>query len=124
MTYGSPRNHIWSFAVGRSKDTEFHDGINCPCAPYPGPVAPPFVGESYFCESGNTGDSEDQWSLTDPVWDSQGCASGSTCCNRGGPWFTTTLSQGVSDDIEVRVCHTYDINNEKIRVDQLEIFIY
>jgi len=32
--------------------------------------------------------------------------SGSTCCDRGGPWFTATLIGEVRDDIEVRVCHT------------------
>ena len=59
-----------------------------------------------FCESGNTGDSEGVWSLTDPVWDSQGCVSGSTYCDRGGPWFNTTLSQEASDDVELRWCHS------------------
>ena len=123
VTYGSPRNHIWTFAVGRSKDHSY-TCCNCPCATLPGPAAPPFVGGNYSCKSGNTGQSEGQWSLTDPLWDSQGCASGSTCCDRGGPWFTTTLSQEVSDDIEVRVCHTNYNVYEDIGVDQLEIFIY
>ena len=92
VTYGSPRSHIWTFAAGYSKDTGY-TCCNCPCAsPYPGPAAPPFVGENVFCESGNIGplDVPYQWYLDDPLWDSQGCASGSTCCDRGGPWFTTT----------------------------------
>ena len=123
VTYGSPRNHIWTFAVGYSQDYSY--AWNCPCAsPYPGVAAPPFVGGNWFCESGNIGQLEHQWYLDDPLWDSQGCASGSTCCDRGGPWFTTTLSQEVSDDIEVRVCHNHAIGSEKIGVDQLEIFIY
>ena len=128
VTYGSPRNHIWTFAVGRSKHSTYsYSGCcSCPCAvPYPGPAAPPFVGENYFCESGNTGRYELQWYLDDPLWDSQGCASGSTCCDRGGPWFTTTLSQEVSDDIEVRMCNYYDTTSiENLGVEQLEIFFY
>ena len=122
VTYGSPRNHIWTFAIGLSKDYNY-GCCNCPCAPYPGPAALPFVGENYSCESGNTGPYTFQWHLDDPLWDSQGCASGSTCCNRGGPWFTTTLSAEVSDDIEVRVCFNEFNGNEDIGLEQLEILV-
>ena len=121
VTHGTPRNHIWTFAAGYSKDYS-HVG-NCPCAsPYPGrKAAPSFVGENFFCESGNIGPEESQWYLDDPLWDAQGCASGSTCCDRGGPWFTTTLSEEVSDDIEVRWCS--NVNGEESGVEQLEIYI-
>ena len=64
-----------------------------------------------------------QWYLADPLWDSQGCASGSTCCNRGGPWFTTTLSQEASDDIELRMCHYWPSGTEDVGLEQLEILI-
>ena len=125
VTYGSPRSHIWTFAAGYSKDYNYSHCCNCPCAsPYPGPAAPPFVEENIFCESGNTGPVEylGQWYLDDPLWDSQGCASGSTCCDRGGPWFTTTLSQEVSDDIEMRMCSYRSLSTTG--VDELEIYIY
>ena len=124
VTYGSPQNHIWTFAVGwPSFIGPF--SLTCPCADYLGSVTPPFVGENYFCESGGnstTGLFEARWYFDNPLWDSQGCESGSMCCDRGGPWFTTTLSQEVSDDIEMRMCHytTY----ENIGVDQFEILIY
>ena len=122
VTHGSPRNHIWTFAAGVSKYYEYSSCCNCPCAsPYLGPAAPPFVGEKYFCESGNTGPWEAQWYLDDPLWDSQGCAVNSTCCDRGGPWFITTLNHTTSDDIEVRWCSSYDA--EDVGVDQLEIYI-
>ena len=120
VTHGTPRNHIWTFAAGYSKD--YNNGVNCPCAsPYPGRAAPSFVGENFFCESGNSGPEESQWYLDDPLWDSQGCASGSTCCDRGGPWFTSTLSEEVSDDIEVRWCTC--CGGEESGVEQLEIYI-
>ena len=122
VTYGSPRKHVWTFAAERSKDNNYVYG-NCPCNPHPSsPAAPTFVGEDYFCESGNTGLFESQWYLDDPLWDSQGCASGSPCCDRGGPWFTTTLSQEASSDIEVRICLSFPEYN--IGVDQLEIYTY
>ena len=123
MTYGIPRSHIWTFVVGVSKDINY-PGNNCPCALYPGPGAPPFVGENYFCESGVSGQWTQLWYLDDPLWDSQGCVSGGTCCNRGGPWFTTTLSQEASDDIEVRWCFNEASSNEDIGVEQLEIYVY
>ena len=127
VTYGSNRSHIWTFAAGLSKDYNYGYCCNCPCAsPYPGPAAPPFVGENIFCESGNTGPVEypGQWYLDDPLWDSQGCDGNSTCCDRGGPWFTTTLSQEVSDDIEVRMCSYRPLSTENLGVDELEIYIY
>ena len=122
VTHGSPRNHIWTFAVGHSKDYDYSSN-NCPCALYPGRAAPSFVGENFFCESGRTGQTAAQWYLDDPLWDSQGCVSGSTCCDRGGPWFTTTLSQEVSDDIEVRWCFHVG-TDEDVGVDELEIYVY
>ena len=112
VTYDSPRSYIWTFAAGYSKDYIYC--CNCPCAsPYPGTAAPPFVGENIFCESGNSGPLVyQQWYLDDPLWDSQGCVSGSTCCDRGGPWFTTTLSQEVRNDIEVRMCSRHSLSSE------------
>ena len=124
VTHGDPRSHIWTFAAGISKGGNYP--YNCPCAHYPGPAAPPFVGEDYFCESGISGEYQFRlWYLDDPLWDSQACASGSTCCDRGGPWFTTTLSQEVSDDIEVRMCFGESTAwEEDIGVEQLEIYVY
>ena len=49
--------------------------------------------------------------------------SGSTCCDRGGPWFTTTLSPEVRYDIEVRLCHDKVKGNEDIGIEQLEILV-
>ena len=122
VTHGNPRNHIWTFAAGLSKDYNYPTE-NCPCAaPHPGPNAPAFVGENYFCESGNTGPWEvGRWHINDPLWDSQGCGSGSTCCERGGPWFSTTLNEEASDDIEVRWCSSGE--GEDTGVNQLEIYI-
>ena len=123
VTFRSPRSHIWTFAAGYSKDYGPGYGCcNCPCAsPYPGLAAPPFVGENFFCKSGNSGELEYQWwYLDDPLWDSQGCASG----GRVGPWFTTTLSQEVRDDIEMRMCSTHVLTTENIGVDELEIYTY
>ena len=44
ITFGQPRNHIWTFAAARSQN-------RCPCIESGNP-APPFVNGSYFCEVG------------------------------------------------------------------------
>ena len=64
VTYGSSRNHIWTFVSAFSKGVSYTHA-NCPCALYPGPAAPPFVGERYFCESGNTGPYQRQCMVPD-----------------------------------------------------------
>lgn len=124
VTRGSnPRKHIWTFAVGTSKDT-YTNTWNCPCASYPGSAPQSFIGRSYFCESGDTGTYEyKKWYMDDPLFDSKGCLAGSTCCNRGGPWFSTTLSEATSDDLEVRWCTYRGIQYGNVGVEQLEIYV-
>ena len=121
VTHGSPRNHIWTFAAGvvKYRGNVYH----CPCGQYRGRAAPEFVGENYYCESSSDRSTNRQWYLDDPLWDSQGCPVGSTCCNRGGPWFRTPLTEEVSDDIEVRWCRN-EPYNDYVGVDQLEIFVH
>ena len=123
VTRGTAQHYIWTFAVGGSKDYNYPT-YNCPCALYPGPSAPPFVGENYFCESGDVGTGQNsRWYLDDPLWDSQGCPAGSTCCNRGGPWFSTSADQEVNDDIEVRICFDHPSIYDDLGLQQLEIYI-
>ena len=119
---GTPRNHIWTFAAGPSKnETTFTH--NCPCVRSPHSPAPPFLGEDYFCESGrfNNGEASSGWYLGDPLWDSKGCPDGSFCCSHGGPWFKKTLGQDASDDIEVRMCRSENL--DEVGVDQLELYV-
>ena len=50
ITHGTPRQHIWTYAIGH---TDGHSGsFNCPCAAIPGSAPPSFVGSDYYCESG------------------------------------------------------------------------
>ena len=55
-----------------------------------------FVGNDYFCESGNP---DSDWSSSvlysnDPLWDGEGCGTleGNCCAASGLPWFYRTLS--------------------------------
>ena len=58
VTYGDPREHIWTFAGGLSETivADFPT-LSCPCALNGTGIQlqepPVFVGDNYFCESGN-----------------------------------------------------------------------
>ena len=127
ITYGSPRQHLWTYAAGLSDDGNHEGGkFNCPCAKYPGYNPPDFVGLDYYCESGITSQWRDnnRIALEDPLWDGDGCGRGNNCCNQTGlPWFYRTLPQKVGDDIEVRLCGSDGIDNEEAYLELVEIYV-
>ena len=106
LTYGSPRQHIWSFAAANNIAGS---SSSCPCA---GGRSPPgYVGSDYFCESGSNGETVSQTLYTsDPLWDGQGCVGGeAACCQATGiPWFHKILSASTTDFIELRICNAGD----------------
>jgi hypothetical protein len=124
-----PRTHIWTFAAGASEGTVANYITNCPCAnawaAENAEPAPSFVGNNSFCESGNS----EGGSLggivydEDPLWDGEQCEG--ECCSNGKspPWFSVTLPNSTSDDIEVRICGDEDTNNEDTLIQLLEIFV-
>ena len=130
MTHGMPRTHIWTFAAGGSEGTVANHTANCPCANEWAAAnavpAPSFVGDRYFCESGNPGRGWGSGGITfkrDPLWDGEQC-EGECCSNRSSPpWFSVILPNSTSDDIEVRICGDEDTNNEDTPIQLLEIFI-
>ena len=68
-----------------------------------------FVGNDYYCESGNNGPSGGCTSRLyseDVLWDGKQCGDiESSCCTHPNmPWFIKTLSEATSDDIELRAC--------------------
>jgi len=127
VTYGNPRKHIWTYAVGLSEDYNYRYG-NCPCAKHPGPKPPPYIGNDYYCESGNTGryDGEESTLYShDPLWDGYDCPSDNNCCNRPGmSWFFQQLPVKESaSSIEVRICSDESFANEAVAIDQLQLYI-
>ena len=126
ITYGNPRKHIWTYAVGLSEDYNYSDH-NCPCAKYPGLNHPPYMGNDYYCESGNDGihDSNNFLYSKDPLWDGNNCPSENNCCNRPGmPWFFQQLPVKESaSSIEVRICHDEHFANEGVMIEQLQLYI-
>ena len=126
LTHGPPgeRQHVWTFAAGISETTH---SSSCPCAG--GVAAPTFVGNDYFCESGNPAT---RWTYilyaSDPLWDGQGCGS-PPCCELTSPpgvtapWFCKQLPQDTTDDLEVRICGDQHTGNQDTPVELIELYI-
>ena len=127
LTYGrNPRNHIWTFAAA-AYEAYRNPHVVCPCnrtnTPYTGRV-PPFIGEDYFCDTGNRNMWTYQYYLNDPLWDGAGCGPTSTCCEfNTPPWFCKELHQPTTDDIELRLCVDEGLGNEDVLLEQYEIFV-
>ena len=130
ITYGrSSRKHIWTYANG----FRLADSIAaCPCNTgltniY---IAPPFVSGDYYCE---TGDNRASGSFMfrlfpdDTLWDGQQCAGAeASCCtpHPNLPWFTKTLDETTTEDIEVRVCGDQGTSDEDTPLQVIELFVY
>ena len=100
LTHGAPgsRQHIWTFAAALY-ETGHSPVFACACSNTNEVFAydvPAFVGDNYFCDSGNPGPEFDSPIVyaDDPLWDGEGCGPTSTCCEfNNPPWFCTTLPQ-------------------------------
>ena len=126
VTYGSPRMHIWTFAAGVTEGT--HGKPDCPCAVSDPPLrkeAPEFVGNNYYCESGNPNQGFEYGHFygQDPLWDGKQCEG--QCCSNGKspPWFSVELASPTIQDIEVRICGDQDLHDEDNPITLLELFV-
>jgi len=124
ITVGSPRKHVWTYAVGTSDDHEY-SCCNCPCATHPGIPPPAYVKNNHYCESGNVGEFEsDALHLLDPLWDGHNCTVNNGCCGQTGlPWFHRELPTRITEDFEIRICKDSDYNDEDIGVEKLNLFV-
>ena len=112
------RQHIWTFAAGRSEVSTSKPQWDCLCDRANYDRVPTFVADDYFCESGlhSAWNSNNRIFFPDDVlWDGQNCTSTSTCCQLNNPpWFTKTLPDATADDIEL--CSYDDIPIELIEL--------
>ena len=126
ITLGNPRKHVWTYAVGLSDDGNHAGGAhNCPCARHQGTAPPSFVGEHYYCESGNTGHySDSQYYTEDPLWDGAGCSANNNCCtSTDQPWFFRQLTMKKQDNIEARLCTNQEFADEAVLVEQIQLYV-
>ena len=88
-------------------------------------MPPQFIGNNYFCESGNPTDSFDDnhFFSNDPLWDGQQCEG--TCCTgtNSPPWFSVQLPAPTTDAIKVSICCDQDTNDEDVPVKLIEIYV-
>ena len=130
LTHGSsPRQHIWTFAAALQEDISsqpYHKFL-CPCTNTnnPGPTAAPsFIGQDYFCDTGNPDFFQFIFYEDDPLWDGAGCGELNTCCSLNcPPWFLKELSCPTNDDIEMRLCADQPRSDEDITFETLELYV-
>lgn len=99
LTYGSPRNHIWSF-YGALHESQCNTRSN----------PAPYVGDHYFCDYGER------------LWDGEGC-SNANCGVNNPPWFFATLSAPTTESLEVRICGDNGAHDEDTPLQLIEIYV-
>ena len=122
ITRGSPRQHVWTYAVGVSEKDD-HAQYRCPCATNDYSRVPSFVGSNYYCESGFVGYREYRTAWEDTLWDGIRCeVTSNKCCNRYG-WFYRRVPR-TNDYLEVRWCSDQDRvgDTEDVFTDLVEIW--
>ena len=127
ITYGNtPRHHLWTYAAGYAeRDAGSSIVLNCPCAHDFARQPPPFVGDSFYCESANTYSPDDQWYPDDPLWDGEGCPTGNACCDPPHlPWFNRVIDPPSTADIELRLCQDEAATHEDVSVELFELYVY
>ena len=132
ITRGSSRKHVWTLMAGLHEASYYHsvnDGrYNCPCSKGSTQKAQSFIGNDYFCESGNPstdGTYQGTLYVSDPLWDGKGCGAfeGKCCSAPGLPWFNKVLHAATTDYLELRVCSDQDRGNEDIPFSFYEIYV-
>ena len=123
---GSPRKHVWTYASGLNNVGDFRPGT-CPCAVIPGASPPSFVGENYYCQSGNNQPyiDDDVYYMKNPLWNGAGCENTKdNCCAKvDTPWFYREFTTRQEENLEVRICTNQPYHNEGVLIDQLALYI-
>ena len=132
ITRGTPRQHVWTLIAGVSSAGAHWTGdarANCPCSPDSpqNSTLQSFIGNDYFCESGNPATDGTRSSIhftSDPLWDGEDCSSEGDCCTAPGlPWFHKVLNTTTTDYLELRVCGDEGSSNEDTPLSFYELYI-
>ena len=98
---------------------------SCPCFQSSTTSPPSVVGNDYFCDTAVWGSStaEGVFHPDDPLWNGQGCASISNCCEfNNPPWFCKQLPQSTTDNIEFRLCENSVPEDDDSPFEIVELF--
>ena len=115
VTYGSPRQHIWTFGGGHGAQFGAQN-VRCPCGNADrtaAPLPPPFVGDNYFCDTLDNGNT---------FWDVSGCTD-ACCMFNNPPFFNRTLAAPTTDGIEVRICADQADGDEDIHLRSIQVYV-
>ena len=127
ITHGYPRQHVWTLVSGISDTYSNNPQYMCPCAQGSIQTVQPFIGDHYFCESGNHASGWISVLYTsDPLWDGQGCGPKETvCCAAPGlPWFYRDYgTNSTTDYLELRVSGDQSTADEDNAVSFYEIYV-
>lgn len=121
ITYGNPRNHIWSFFAC------LYDGWCCSEQHLQNVEHYDFLKNNFFSDTGSS-HGQHQWQqelyVDTPLWDGNTlCTNNENCCApHSGPWFYTALDTPTSNNIEVRICGDQSINDEDNPVGLIEVY--
>ena len=126
ITYdtASPK-HIWTYAVGYGLSQVT---TSCPCNTDSAAQVPPYVGSDYYCETGNNA-VDPQLGVflpNDPLWDGQQCVGvEAPCCTHPNmPWFTKTLSETTTEDVQLRLCIDGPLGTEETLLQLIALYVY
>ena len=121
---GSPRQHVWTYAIGVRKD--YFPGVSdnkntCPGTGYGNPQ-PDFVGTNYTCSSANLEPGWDRQLYYPVLWSNifGDCAND---CGENPVFFCVKLPESTTDALELRVCTNQGQNDEDIRIGSVDIYI-
>ena len=128
ITYGGlATEHIWTYANGVSLQHDIRPASLCPCTNGSTAQVPPYVGNDYYCETGNNNNGRNTTFFPgDPLWDGRQCVgTEAPCCTRSNmPWFIKTLDETTTQDIKLRVCSGLGIADEETLLQLISIFVY
>ena len=125
VTHGpaGSRQHIFSLAGINRRSAS-----GCPCSINSAATTPSFVGEDYYCESGNPKDSgaAGAYFYDDILWDGRQCDVGgeAPCCTAPYlPYFYKHLGSYTTDNIELRILTNEGLAYEDILLLSYEIYV-
>ena len=137
ITRGSPRQHVWTYVAGLNQNGRgIYPAHQCPKpdGTYGTEPSPSFVGNDFYCESGNSEPGTFRNGVpyvSDMLWDGKDCYPDEEVACRdkiqgvSQPWFYKKFTSSTTDDLELRSCcnDEYQLDTEDILLVSYELYI-